>query len=196
VHLADRPLGIARAEPDVGAERDLQAAAEGVAVHGGDHRDRQLLPHPADLLAEVGEARLGEPADVGGGPRAGSFAAGHLAEHREVESGAERGTRSRQHHHPHALLCLESCAGLGDRRELLVVERVALVGTVEANVGDTVGDGDDHTVRHPASVAGTPWQARLATLIARATMLPGTDGEARDSLESCRADQRLGCFVR
>ena len=46
VDLAHRQLGVGVDDADVGAEGDLDAAAEGVAVDGGDHRDRQLLPHP------------------------------------------------------------------------------------------------------------------------------------------------------
>ena len=49
--------GVRVDDADVGAEGDLQSTAEGVAMDGGDHRDGQLLPHPGDLLAEVGEPR-------------------------------------------------------------------------------------------------------------------------------------------
>ena len=55
VHLAHRELGVGMDDADVGAERDLDSAAERVPVHGGDHRHGHLLPHPADLLAEVGD---------------------------------------------------------------------------------------------------------------------------------------------
>ena len=50
--LTERGVGVDVA--DVGAEGDLQAAAEGVAVDGGHHRHGKLLPHLGDLLAEVG----------------------------------------------------------------------------------------------------------------------------------------------
>ena len=46
VDLAHRQLGGRVDEADVGAEGDLDAAAEGVAVDGRDHRDGQLLPDP------------------------------------------------------------------------------------------------------------------------------------------------------
>ena len=56
VHLADGQLGVGMDDADVRAERDLHPAAEGVTVHGGDDRNGELLPHPAHLLAEVGDA--------------------------------------------------------------------------------------------------------------------------------------------
>ena len=69
VDLADRQLGVGVHDADVGAERDLDAAAERVAVHGGDDRDRDLLPHPGHLLAEVGDAPVGHRRRVAGRPR-------------------------------------------------------------------------------------------------------------------------------
>ena len=47
-----------------------------------------------------------------------------------------------------AVLSLELLTGLGDRRELLTVERVALVRPVEAHIGNTVGDRDQNAVGH------------------------------------------------
>ena len=54
VDLADRDARVGCDEPDVGAERDLGAAADAVAVDRADHRDRQGLPAVGDPLGEVG----------------------------------------------------------------------------------------------------------------------------------------------
>ncbi len=88
-------------DADVGSQRDLEASAESVPVHGGDHRNRHLLPDPAHLLAEVGDAprhhRSGVP--VGGlCDLVVEFATGHLLERAEVEAGAEGRSLPRQHH--------------------------------------------------------------------------------------------------
>ena len=54
--LHDRHPRIRRQQADVGAERELEAAAEGDALDGGDHRHRELPPAPHRLLREIGEA--------------------------------------------------------------------------------------------------------------------------------------------
>ena len=64
VHLAHAQLRVGVHDADVGAQRDLDAAAECVAVHRSDDRDRHLLPHPRHLLAEVGDPALGHGARV------------------------------------------------------------------------------------------------------------------------------------
>ena len=79
-------------DADVGAERDLQSTAEGMAVHCGDHGYLQFLPDPTDLLAEMGDPvtlhRAG--AALGGRGFAGdAVTTGHRLERREVETGAE-----------------------------------------------------------------------------------------------------------
>ena len=64
---------------------------ECVAVNGSDHGHRELLPDPADLLAEVGDPSVCHRSGVAPiAGSAGAFAAGHLTEDREVEPGAER----------------------------------------------------------------------------------------------------------
>ncbi len=43
-------------DPDIGSETDLDSTAERMTVHRGDHRHGNLLPHPGDLLTEMGDA--------------------------------------------------------------------------------------------------------------------------------------------
>ena len=148
-------LRVGMGDADVGAERELEPAPERVPVYGGDDRHRQLLPHPADLLSEMGDPALGHRTGVAAvaiGP--GPLPARHLAEDREVEPGAERLALAREHDHPHAGLALQLLTGLGNRRELLAVERVALVGSVEPHIGNAVGDRDQrHDRTSPQSRA-------------------------------------------
>ncbi len=136
-------------DADVGAESDLQPTAEGVSVDGGDHRYRQLLPHPGDLLAEMGDAARLDRSRI---PALGATV--ELAEHRQVETGAERLALPREHDDAQLGRGLQLFTGVGDRLEHLPVEGVALVGTVEPDVGDAVDDLDDHSITHPAIVVG------------------------------------------
>ena len=115
-------------DPDVGTHRDLEAAAEGVPVHGRDHGHRQLLPDPADLLTTMCDPAVGEVTRVTALLAGRSAVPGHPREHREVEPGTERLALTGQHDDPHPLGGLELLAGLLDRGELGAVEGVALVG--------------------------------------------------------------------
>ena len=131
-------------DPDVGAHCDLEPTAQGVAMDRSDHRHGQLLPHPTDLLTSMGDATRRDVARVPLGlPLA---VTGHPREHREVETGAERLPFAGQHDHPEARRVLQCLARSLDGSELGSVERVALVGAVEADVGDAVDDGDGDAV--------------------------------------------------
>ena len=111
------------------------------------HGHRHLLPHPRHLLAEVGDPPLGA-ARVAAACVGGVAAAGHRLERREVEPGAERRPLAREHDRSHARFRLQPLPGLGEGDEHRAVQRVALVGAVEPDVGDAIGDGEDHTVIH------------------------------------------------
>ena len=139
-------------------EGDLQPAAERVAVDRGDHGNRDLLPHPADLLAEVGDPTVGHLARVPVGTRRRTFrpavtGVGQRLHRREVETGTERGTVAGQDDDTHVALRLQLLAGVGDAAEHRVVERVALVGAVEPDIGDAIVDRDGDTVGHLTSLA-------------------------------------------
>ena len=73
VHLGKAELRIARRDPEVARERDLEPAAEAVAVDRGDDRHRRALDQVGDRLDPAGPiaAAVGadEPADVGARPR-------------------------------------------------------------------------------------------------------------------------------
>ena len=183
--LTHRELGVGRAEPDVGTQRDLEAAAQRVPVDGGDHRDLQLLPHPGDLLAEVGDAALrhvgrrGCPGTAIPAAITAAITAGHLLEGPEVEPRAEGRAFAGQHHDPDARLLLQPLAHLGEADEHGAVEGVALVGPVHADVGDApfevAGDALGGGLRHVASLAArqstsrSPVGAMLGSACVRST---------------------------
>ena len=67
--LHHREARVGRGVAHVGAQHDLEAAAEGHAMDRGDHRHRQGAPQPGALLRPVGDAvgALGEIAHAGHG---------------------------------------------------------------------------------------------------------------------------------
>ena len=154
VDLADRHLRVGMCDADVRSEGELEAAAERMTVDRGDHRHRQFLPDPAHLLTEVGDPTIGHPPGVtfvalrrfvtGAADR---LHAGH------VEPGTERRAVAREHHGSNARFGLQSLTRLGDRQEHRRVQRIALVGAREANVGDAVRDADGNTFGHERDVA-------------------------------------------
>ena len=123
-----------------------------MAVDGGDDRDRDLLPHPRGLLTEVGDAPVGQLARVAVALPRRLVATGHLLERAEVEPGAERRPLAREHHSAHGALRLQLLAHLGEGDEHRAVEGVALVGSVEAHVGDAPLDGAGHAIGHGRSL--------------------------------------------
>jgi hypothetical protein len=140
-------------DADVRTEGDLEPAAQRVAVHRGDHRHLQLLPHPAHLLPEVGDTTRGQRARVAIAP-ATVRARGKGLEGGEVEPGAERCALPRQHDRPDGRLGLQALARRRQGGEHRPVERVALLRAVEADVGDTVvADRNGHPITHRVSLA-------------------------------------------
>src|SRR5262249_56337662 len=65
VDLGEAELRIAQRDPHVAGERDLEPAAEAIAVDRGDQRDRRCLDPVGELLDEP-RAAVGalEPGDV------------------------------------------------------------------------------------------------------------------------------------
>ena len=121
-------------EADVGPEGDLDAAAEGVTVDRGDHRDGHLLPDPRGLLTEVGDAiRRSAPGLPSVARR--RVCTGHRLERAEVEPGAERSALARQHDGAHGRLPTSSAHPSRARRTSGRRGRCAC-RPVEAHVGD------------------------------------------------------------
>ena len=137
----DRKLRIGRGVADVGAEHDLEAAAEGDTVDRGDDRHRNVPPDHRGVLRAVGIAVAAFAQRAAGGAFAGGARpVGHLAEVRSVEPGAERAALARQDNGTQTFFGLQPFAGGEDGIELRGVERVHLLGPVEADVGDAVFD--------------------------------------------------------
>ena len=120
-------------DPDVGAERDLGAAADAVAVDGGDHRRRQELPAVGDALGEVGVLA------VAAGEHVLDRAAARGEAH-QVEAGAEALAGAVQDDRTDRGVGGDLVDRGVDGLEHREVERVVLVGPVEADLGDVVGD--------------------------------------------------------
>ena len=150
--LHHRHARVGRDVAHVGAQRDLEAAAERHAVHRGDHRHRHLAPDPAGILRPVGDAvgalRRGSRRARARSPRRAAFMRREVA---HVEPGAEGPALAGQHDGAHALLGLQPLAGLDQALEHGVVERVHLVGADHAHVGDAVLEVDRDAVLHLSS---------------------------------------------
>ena len=152
--LHDRQLGVGRDEADVGGERDLQAAAEGHAVDRGDHRHRHLGPDPGGALGEVGRAAAASRPAI---RRGGAGVAAHRHEAAEVEPGAEGAALARQHDGARTRGRRRDSRPVVDQRlEHRRVEGVHLVGAVEADVGDAVGDFHADALAHAQRVTSGP----------------------------------------
>ena len=125
----DAPPDLERAEPrigrddtDVGAERELQATTECGTVDRGNHRDREVRPHPHHPLRE-----LGDRPETGDRIAAGI---GHRLERREVEPGAEAAPYAGQHDCAHRRVVAHLLARGDDPLDHGRVERVDLLGRV------------------------------------------------------------------
>jgi hypothetical protein len=132
-------------DAQVGAERDLQPAAQGVPGHGGDDRDRDLGPHVRGALP----GGLGRPAarrqvDAGAEP----LAVAHGPEPAEVQARAEVRSLAGQHHRPDPGLGLEPLARGDQPGEHRPVQGVAFLRPGQADVRHSVGD------RHADSLLG------------------------------------------
>src|SRR5690554_6007790 len=132
-------------EADVGGERDLEAGAERGSVDRGDDGSRLLGPGVGGLLPEGGDAVAPVEHPPGRDPVRVARAlgpTGHRLEAREVEPCAEPAPLAREHDGPHRTVGLQLLARLDECLEHRAVDRVELVGTVEADIGDTALDGD------------------------------------------------------
>jgi hypothetical protein len=153
--LQHRQLRIGRDDADVGAERDLQAAAERVPVDGGDDGLRHLPPDVHRLLPEVGDASRLAVRDVVQQPLrpltvTGALpVAGHGGEPGEVEPRAEGTSLTRQDDGPDGRVRRQRVTRLGERVERGHVEGVQLVGPVEPHIGDPFVHFHGDAVGHP-----------------------------------------------
>jgi len=158
--LHHRHARIRRDVAHVRAEGELEAAAEGDAMHGGDHRHGQFTPAPHRILRAVGGAvgaRL-QLARHGGFPivlAAIRALAGHLAEVAHVEAGAEGPAFARQHDNAHGGVPAKGFDRLDQRVEHGVIERVHLVGAHKLHVGDAVSNVDRDTPLHDHGSSGS-----------------------------------------
>jgi hypothetical protein len=129
----------------IGAKSELEAAAEGDAVHRGDHGYGQLAPQPDDVLGIIGHAvralgKIGEWRDAA--------ASGHGGDSLDVETGAKGGALAGEHHGAQASIIFEPRAGFGDRSEHSRIEGVHLVGAIEPDIGDAVCDREPDAIFH------------------------------------------------
>src|SRR5690606_34895754 len=114
----------------------------------------QLLPDPAGLLAQVGDAALRGHDRLGPDPAAAGLllaaavptAPGHGLEAPEVEPGAEAPALTRQDDDAHRRVALQPLPGIDQASEHGPVEGVQLVGSVEPDIGDAIGHRDGHAV--------------------------------------------------
>ena len=104
-----------------------------------------LIPTPLRQFAEKKDSVEVAGSTVGEA-LAALTTARQLGHRAEVESGAEGGTVAAEHCHAHAARRLQPLPRLGEAEEHVVVERIALVDTDHAHVGDTVDDGDGDAV--------------------------------------------------
>jgi len=124
-------------DADVGAERDLQPAAQGVPGHGRDDRDRDLGPHVRGALpGGPGRTIARRQVEEGAEP----LAAAHGPEPPEVQPGAEVRSLAGQHHRPDPGLGLEPLARGDQAGEHRPVQRVALLRPGQPDIRHAVGD--------------------------------------------------------
>ena len=139
--LAHGESGFRVDDAQVGAERDLEAAAVGHAVDRGDHGNGHRMPAPGRELSAVGGVLVG-PLDQLTGRGVAVSALLHRAEAAEVEAGAESAAVAGEHDRAHRGIVGKFAGGGGQTLEHRVVQRVHLVGAVETDVGDAGFDVD------------------------------------------------------
>ena len=137
----ERPL---RRDQEVAPERELQAAGHASAVDRADHRLRHR-PHRFD--------RVGPTALDGGIAASAREVRTPRAELLEVESGAERGVGSGEHHD----VDIDGGLGCRERAGRLVVQggvqRVAGLGSMQGDRAHAVCGLHQHDVAHGATVS-------------------------------------------
>src|SRR6185312_14104618 len=137
--LHDRHSRVGRKETHVGAERELEAAAERDALDRGNHRHRKLPPAPHRLLREIGEP-VGSDGKVALLPTRYPTTAAflHGGEPAHVETGTKRAAFTGQYYRPQALFAGKPPGGRDQRLEHRGIERVHLVRPNQPNIGDPV----------------------------------------------------------
>ena len=135
--LQHRHPCVRRDDADVGAERDLQAAAQRVAGHGRDDRDRDLRPDvrgplPGGPRRPVARGQI----DQGAEP----LAVTHRGERAEVQARAEVWPLAGQHDRADTWFGLEPFARRDQAGEHRPVQGVALVRPGQPDIGYPAGD--------------------------------------------------------
>ena len=115
-HTEARAIG---GDPEIARERELEPAAEGGAVDGGDRRLRVLF----EAIEDVGE-RVHEPREAGGtlDPR-------QLV---DVGAGAEGSSFTGDHERAHCIVGLEVDERVGERGERVAADGVQTIGSSSA----------------------------------------------------------------
>src|SRR5262249_45180140 len=108
-----------------------------------------FAPHPDGILRPIGDA-VGARAQAAGGAPLG-VARAHALKVAHVEAGTKGAALARDDDGAHTALALQALAGLDERAEHGVIERVHLVGAHQANVGDAALDGDCDAIVHAAA---------------------------------------------
>ena len=137
-----------RGHGHIARKRQLERAADAVAVHRGDRRLR-AMPEAHD---EDRNPPRASPAIRG------SALPGRRRSCLEVEAGGERTPRASHHDGRNAIVRLERRKGLHRFAHELTVESVQYLGPVECEHGDAVGDFDVERV--VGRVGAAPWIRR------------------------------------
>ncbi len=144
-HLISRidEARVRRDVADVGAERDLEAAAKGVPMDRGDHRNGKCAPDVSRLLPGVGDAMGAGHQIVEPGRTAVSE---DRCERLLVEARAEAASRAGEDNGAQAGRPAQPLSRRNDRLEHKRIERVELVRAIERDLGDSVRDCDLYAV--------------------------------------------------
>ena len=133
--LHHRKSRAGRGVADVRAERDLETAAEGHAMHRSDHRDVELTPKPGAALRAVGDAVRAHREIAHAGHLVTLSLHGGEASH--VETGAEGLAFAGENDAAQAFHFGELGARFDDGLEHRGIQRIHLVGADQADVGGT-----------------------------------------------------------
>ncbi len=140
--LENGELRVGRDVADVGAERDLEAAAEGDAVHRRDHRHgqpraRRTPPLRADWRSRACASSRSAMSAV-------ALPRGDRCEAPHVEAGREAAPRAIEHGGAQTRQSLQPLARLGQRLEHGGIKGVELVRPVEPHLRDPFRKGQNH----------------------------------------------------
>jgi PII-like signaling protein len=156
--LHHRQPRVRRDDADVGAERDLQAAAQRIAGHGRDDRNGDLRPDVRGPLSG-GPGRPGARRQVDQG--AEPLAVAHRGERAEVQARAEVRPLAGQHDRADTWFGLEPLTRRDQAGEHRPVQGIALVRPGQPDIGHPAGDLHcDALFGHHRSLAFV-WLCRL-----------------------------------